>query len=72
MLLRMRVQTHAGRARPLHRIRAGVVVDPPKTKKAATVSRGGFLIAEGSSAKLFDRDEVLSFAGLAVTYSSKP
>jgi hypothetical protein len=41
-------------------------------KKAATVSRGGFLIAEGSSARLFDRDEVLSFAGLAVTYSSKP
>jgi hypothetical protein len=43
-----------------------------KNKKAATVSRGGFLIAEGSSARLFDRDEVLSFAGLAVTYSSKP
>jgi hypothetical protein len=44
-----------------------------KTKKAATVSRGGFLIAEGSSARFFDRDEiVLSFAGLAVTYSSKP
>jgi hypothetical protein len=43
-----------------------------KNKKAAAVSRGGFLIAEGSSARLFDRDEdILSLAGLAATYSSK-
>ena len=51
----------------------GRIVIDPQNKKAAAVSRGGLLIAEGSSARLFDRDEVvLSFAGLAVTYSSKP
>jgi hypothetical protein len=81
-MARMLPEADRPRQRAIPRVRVFAATQALRNKKAAAVSRGGFVLAEGSSTNktaaiaggcylkvIVQRRLIPSFAGLAVTYS---